>query len=137
MQLSVYRSMACGLGCVPLGWQTNSRGAPWIVYNHECMPFHRPIPEDKSSNNVDAADSPKMAAPMKSLAQAESVMQIAFVMPCALVVGWGMGWCVDHFFHVHWAIAVGLVLGVIAGMVSAIRMAIQAMNTLGKPRGPK
>jgi F0F1-type ATP synthase assembly protein I len=101
------------------------------------MPFHRPIPEDKSSNNVDAADSPKMAAPMKSLAQAESVMQIAFVMPCALVVGWGMGWCVDHFFHVHWAIAVGLVLGVIAGMVSAIRMAIQAMNTLGKPRGPK
>ena len=103
------------------------------MYNHPCMPFHRPIPEDKTSGDPD----PTPAASFKSLAQAESVMQIAFVMPCALMVGWGMGWCVDHFFHIHWAIAVGLVLGVIAGMVSAIRMAIQAMNTLGKPRGPK
>jgi F0F1-type ATP synthase assembly protein I len=101
------------------------------------MPFHRPIPEDKSPIASDAGDRPKMSAPVKSLAQAESVMQIAFVMPCALLVGWGMGWSVDHFFHLHWAIAVGLVLGVVAGMVSAIRMAIQAMNTLGKPRGPK
>lgn len=130
MQLSVYRSMAFGLGCVPLGSQTNSRGAPWIVYNHDCMPFRRPISEDKPANG------PKPSAPLKSLAQAESVMQIAFVLPCALVVGWGMGWCVDHFLHVHWAILVGLVLGLVAGMVSAIRMASQAMNSLGN-RGRK
>ena len=77
-----------------------------------------------------------MSAPLKGLAQAESVMQIAFVLPCALVVGWGMGWCVDHFLHIHWAIVVGIVLGLAAGMMSAIRMAAQAMNTLGK-RGPK
>jgi len=100
------------------------------------MPFHRPISEDKLSPSPDAGDRPKMSAPLKSLAQAESVMQIAFVLPSALVVGWGMGWCVDHFLHIHWAIVVGLVLGLAAGMVSAIRMATQAMNMLGK-RGPK
>jgi ATP synthase protein I len=100
------------------------------------MPFHRPIPEDKLAAGPYADGRPKMSAPLKGLAQAESVMQIAFVLPCALVVGWGMGWCVDHFLHIHWAIVVGIVLGLAAGMVSAIRMATQAMNTLGK-RGPK
>jgi len=100
------------------------------------MPFHRPIPEDKLAAGPYAEGRPKMSAPLKGLAQAESVMQIAFVLPCALVVGWGMGWCVDHFLHIHWAIVVGIVLGLAAGMVSAIRMATQAMNTLCK-RGPK
>jgi len=65
---------------------------------------------------------------LQSLVKAEQLMQIAFVLPCALLVGWGMGWCVDHFFHTHWGVAVGLVLGIVAGMFSAIRMAIDAMN---------
>ena len=67
---------------------------------------------------------------MHSLVQAEQIMQIAFVLPCALVVGWGMGWCVDHFLHTHWATIVGMMLGIVAGMVSAIRMAMVAMNSV-------
>ena len=65
---------------------------------------------------------------------AERLMQIAFVLPCAMLLGWAAGWAVDHYFHMHWAIGVGLVLGIVAGMVSAIRMAMQAMNP---PRGVK
>lgn len=65
---------------------------------------------------------------LDSLVKAEQLMQIAFVLPCAMVLGWALGWCADHFFHAHWAIAVGLVLGIVAGMVSAIRMAVAAMN---------
>ncbi len=73
---------------------------------------------------------------MRSLVQAEKVMQIAFVLPCAMLLGWGLGWCVDHFLHVGWATFVGLVLGLIAGMVSVIRTAVTAMNSISD-RGSK
>ena len=88
------------------------------------MPFVNP----NSENERRAEQRSKDSGALKSLAKAEQLMQIAFVLPCALLVGWGMGWCVDHFFHTHWGVAVGLVLGIVAGMFSAIRMAIDAMN---------
>ena len=78
----------------------------------------------------------RRSAGLDSLVKAEQLMQIAFVLPCAMVLGWGLGWCADHFFHAHWALAVGLVLGIVAGMVSAIRMAVAAMNP-PSGRGPK
>lgn len=64
----------------------------------------------------------------RGLAQAEGVMQIAFVLPCAMVVGWAGGWLVDKLLHWHWATLVGLVLGIVSGMLTAIRMAMAAMN---------
>jgi F0F1-type ATP synthase assembly protein I len=73
---------------------------------------------------------------MRSLVQAEKVMQIAFVLPCAMLLGWGLGWCVDHYFHCSWATVVGLVLGLVAGMVSVIRTAVTAMNSISD-RGSK
>ncbi|WP_263354496.1 AtpZ/AtpI family protein [Acidicapsa acidisoli] len=96
------------------------------------MPFHRPIPEDK----LPARSGDSRAPGMRSLVQAEKVMQIAFVLPCAMLLGWGLGWCVDHFLHVGWATFVGLVLGLIAGMVSVIRTAVTAMNSISD-RGSK
>jgi F0F1-type ATP synthase assembly protein I len=88
------------------------------------MPFHRPIPDSKPSDGA----SPKTPGRLNGLVQAEKVMQIAFVLPCAMVIGWGAGWGVDHLLHSHWAVAVGLILGIIAGMITAIRMAVAAMN---------
>jgi F0F1-type ATP synthase assembly protein I len=88
------------------------------------MPFHRPIPDSQQQPNP----TPKKTPGLNSLVQAEKVMQIAFVLPCGMVVGWGLGWGVDHLLHTDWAVPVGLVLGIIAGMVSAIRMAMAAMN---------
>jgi F0F1-type ATP synthase assembly protein I len=90
------------------------------------MPFHRPIAEDKQPEG----SGPSRTPGMHSLVQAERLMQIAFVLPCAMVFGWGLGWCVDHFFHAHWATVVGLILGLIAGMFSVIRTAMSAMNSL-------
>ena len=57
-------------------------------------------------------------------------MQIAFMLPCAAVIGWGLGWLVDRWLHSHWATVVGLIFGLIAGMVSVIRIAVNAMNSL-------
>jgi ATP synthase protein I len=96
------------------------------------MPFHRPIPEDRQQSGSDS----RRSGGLDSLVKAEQLMQIAFVLPCAMVLGWGIGWTVDHYFHMHWAIAVGLVLGIVAGMVSAIRMAMAAMDPPSK-RGQK
>jgi ATP synthase protein I len=86
------------------------------------MPFHRPIP--------DSERKPQKSPGLHSLVQAEKVMQIAFILPCAMVLGWGAGWCVDHFLHTHWATFAGLIFGIVAGMVTAIRMAMDAMNSL-------
>src|ERR1700679_793739 len=90
------------------------------------MPFHRPIPEDRSQSSPQSGA--RRSKGLDSLVKAEQLMQIAFVLPCAMVLGWGAGWCFDHFLHTHWGVAVGLVLGIVAGMVSAIRMAVAAMN---------
>ena len=100
------------------------------------MPFHRPIPEQKTQ----AALGRKSSGITQSLVQAEKLMQIAFVLPCAMVIGWGAGWLVDHRFHSHWATFVGLVFGIVAGMVSMIRMAMTIGNpppNSPKPRGGK
>ena len=88
------------------------------------MPFNNPIP-----------DYSKRKAP-NSLVQAEKLMQIAFVLPCAMVIGWFVGWSVDHFLHTHGVTFAGLILGLVAGMVTVIRMAMNAMNSL-YPRKPK
>jgi ATP synthase protein I len=86
------------------------------------MPFNNPIPDSEKRG--------KQSSGLASLVQAERLMQIAFVLPCAMIVGWGAGWCIDHFFHISWAIFAGLIFGIIAGMVTAIRMAMAAMNSL-------
>jgi ATP synthase protein I len=89
------------------------------------MPFHRPIPEEKLSTKSSKGSS----SGLQSLVQAEKLLQIAFVLPCAMLIGWGAGWWVDNHFHTHWASIAGLVLGIAAGMVSAIRMALAAGNS--------
>jgi F0F1-type ATP synthase assembly protein I len=89
------------------------------------MPYHNSIPD---SNRPDDSSSKKSGA-LKHLVQAEKLMQIAFILPCAMVVGWGAGWGVDHLLHSSWGVPVGLVLGIVAGMVGAIRMAMSAMNS--------
>jgi len=70
------------------------------------------------------------------LVQAEKLMQIAFVLPCAMLIGWGVGWFIDHHFGTHWATVAGLIFGIVAGMVSVIRTAISTMNSIStrKPR---
>jgi len=94
------------------------------------MPFNNPIPEDKSDSGSRKGGSSGLA----SLVQAERLMQIAFILPCAVLIGWGAGWWIDDHFHTHWATIAGLMLGIAAGMVSAVRMALAAGNSPSKGR---
>ncbi len=86
------------------------------------MPFNSPNPD------------PKPAKPLgKSLVQAERLMQIALVLPIAVLIGWFFGALLDRWLHQTWITVVGLILGMIAGMLEAVRMALAA----GKPKNKK
>jgi len=88
------------------------------------MAFNPPNPDPGATRN--AARPTDSGGGLKGYVQAEKMMQIAFVLPCALLFGWGCGWWIDNHFHQHWAAITGVILGIIAGMVSVIRMALDA-----------
>jgi ATP synthase protein I len=89
------------------------------------MAFNPPNPDSEQRR----PDSGKDSGGLASLVQAEKLMQIAFLLPCATLIGYGLGWWIDHHFGTHWATIAGLVLGLVAGMVGVIRMALAAGNT--------
>ncbi len=82
------------------------------------MPYHRPIPDPKQNG--------KNQGLFSAWIEAEKLMQIALVLPCAAFVGWLIGaWC-DHHFHQSWIAVVGVVFGGASGLVYSIRVAIAA-----------
>ena len=56
--------------------------------------------------------------------QAEKMIQIVLVMPCAAFIGWIIGVGLDRWLHQTWIATAGIVLGIIAGLVGAIEMAV-------------
>ncbi len=80
------------------------------------MPFNRPIPESKPQS--------KIAGGMGALVQAEKAVQIALVLPSAVVIGWLIGAWADHKLHQSWIGIAGVIFGSVSGLVYVIRMAI-------------
>jgi ATP synthase protein I len=79
------------------------------------MAFNAPNPNQKPERGG-----------MKSLAQTERLIQIALVLPIAVLIGWFFGAMLDRWLHQSWLTIVGIVLGMIAGMLEAVRMALAA-----------
>jgi F0F1-type ATP synthase assembly protein I len=88
------------------------------------MPFHRAIPESKSPS--------KASSGLASYVEAEKLMQIAFVMPSAVVIGWGAGWLAGHLLHQKWISIVGIIFGCISGLYFVIQTAIAAEKKSSK-----
>jgi ATP synthase protein I len=59
-----------------------------------------------------------------SLVEAEKLMQVAFVLPAALVICWAGGWWLAGRTHQKWIEIAGIVFGCIVGLVYVIQMAI-------------
>ena len=59
-----------------------------------------------------------------SLVEAERLMQVAFVLPTALVLCWIGGWWLAGRTHQKWIEIAGIVFGCIVGLVYVIQMAI-------------
>ena len=95
------------------------------------MPFHRPLPNSDSRS--------KMSSGVEAVVEAEKLLQIALVLPCAAVVGWIIGAWADKHFHQTWIAIVGIVFGAISGLVFVIRTALKAerdtRNETGTEKG--
>ena len=79
------------------------------------MPFNAPIPNQKPERGI-----------RKSVVQSERLLQIALVLPIAVLIGWFFGALLDRWLHQSWITIVGIILGMIAGMLEAVRMALAA-----------
>jgi ATP synthase protein I len=90
------------------------------------MPFHNPIPDPKPRG--------KDSGLVGSIAQAERMVQVAFILPCAGFIGWLAGTWLGKHLHEPWMPMAGIVLGIVAGLIGAIRMAIAA--SAGADIGP-
>ena len=82
------------------------------------MTGNEPTPDRKAPSRV--------AGGIESLVQAEKLLQIAFILPSSMVVGWLMGAWADSKLHQSWLTVAGVIFGCIAGLVYVIRLALDA-----------
>jgi len=57
--------------------------------------------------------------------EAEKLLQLALMLPCAAVIGWFLGAWADKHFHQNWIAIAGIVFGAISGLVYVIQMAVK------------
>ena len=88
------------------------------------MPYHKPIPDDGKRDE----GSGGLFSGLQSIVQVEKIGQIAFILPSAAVIGWLGGTWLDGHFHQSWMTITGFMLGCIAGISSAIKLAISMAN---------
>lgn len=74
---------------------------------------------------------PESGGAMDTFVKAESLLQLAFVLPAAVLIGWGAGALLDKWLHTSWIYIVGLLFGSAAGLFEVVRQALRA----GKPKG--
>ena len=93
---------------------------PGCCITAETMPDEQPNPGGGKPR-----ESPKRSESMKLIIRAEKMTQIAFVMPAAVLIGWGLGALLDKWLHQNWIYIVGLVMGAAAGLFEAVRQALR------------
>lgn len=100
------------------------------------MPFNPPIPESKLRRKAAGAGQDDQAGQglfagsglIGAWVQAEKLIQIALMLPCAGFIGWLIGAGLDRWLHQTWIATAGIVLGIISGLVGAVQMAIFYAN---------
>jgi len=87
------------------------------MYNRQGMNAPNQNPERSKRRSGGAMDT---------LVKAESLLQLAFVLPAAVLIGWGAGALLDKWLHTDWIYIVGLLFGSVAGLVEVVRQALRA-----------
>jgi ATP synthase protein I len=88
----------------------------------------------RSSNTEQKRVGGSLADAARSYVQVEKIAQIGLVLPCAVLIGWLGGSWLDHHFHQSWMTITGFLLGCVAGMTTAIRMAMALVSDPAKKR---
>jgi ATP synthase protein I len=78
--------------------------------------------------------APKPIQGPNSLVKAERLMEIAFILPAAVLVGWLAGAGLDRWLHQHWIYLAGIVLGIVAGFIQIFRLVLSTGDD-GAPKG--
>jgi F0F1-type ATP synthase assembly protein I len=65
----------------------------------------------------------------KQWIKAEKIVQLGIMLPAATVIGWAIGSGLDHWLHTRWLSLAGLILGIAAGFVHFVRVAVAAMES--------
>ncbi len=92
------------------------------------MPFHRPLPNSGSRS--------KLSGGVDGVIEAEKLLQLALMLPCAAVIGWLIGAWADKHFHQNWIAIVGIIFGAISGLVYLIRMALATERATRNVKDP-
>jgi F0F1-type ATP synthase assembly protein I len=74
------------------------------------------VPEDEMKSD------PK--SEKKSWIEAEKYIQLGVTLPAATVIGWFLGSLIDSRLGTHWIHIAGLLLGIAAGFVQLVRVAL-------------
>lgn len=82
------------------------------------MPFNRFKPASKPRAGISGG--------IAGLVEAEKLMQVAFVMPAAVLIGWAAGWWLGNHLHQKWIEIAGVVFGCVSGLFYVIQMAVAA-----------
>jgi hypothetical protein len=82
------------------------------------MPFNRPIQEPRPRTAPSSG--------IKSLVQAEKLMQIAILLPSSAFIGWLAGAWLDSRLHQGWIGLVGILFGGISGLVYVVRLVLSS-----------
>lgn len=82
-----------------------------------------------ASTPPESPRNPKPSGP-NPLVQAEKMMQIAFILPAAVVAGWLIGAGLDRWLHQHWIYLAGIVIGAVAGFIDIFRIVLGTSKNL-------
>jgi F0F1-type ATP synthase assembly protein I len=85
----------------------------WCITNAvPTMPKETPSPKPEPRKRSSAVDG---------IVKADQLLQIAFILPVSVVVGWAIGAGLDKWLHQDWIYLPGVVLGCVAGFVEMLR----------------
>jgi ATP synthase protein I len=68
---------------------------------------------------------------VKSLADAEKLIQISVLLPCSAFVGWLAGAWLDSHFHQTWMALAGILFGGFSGLVYVVRQVMAGTSRSG------
>jgi F0F1-type ATP synthase assembly protein I len=69
------------------------------------------IPSDGSGGPANKS------GPLRDLAKAESMVQLALAVPAGCFVGLAIGYLLDRHFHTRWIVVAGMLLGAVGGFI--------------------
>jgi ATP synthase protein I len=77
---------------------------------------------------ADNGQDGKKGGTLGDLVKAESMIQLALVLPAGCLIGALGGEALDRHFHTGWIVVVGILLGAVAGFLQIFRTASRYMK---------